>query len=627
MFISPELSEKYWMKMPGDLGNQIKQAFDIEYPGVTIALTPRILFTYQYLEQKCKDAAFQRSLKNLSFCSQIPIPEYYRDHERKRYDMRKSTTYKGKPHPSHARIEKRKHLLRNKKCKCYLCGEEGHFARECPSERRNTCLEDHDIVLVQEGEDLSDAIFSISENEDQDESLEHRVQTLRINMLGEIDGGYRPQIKLPPEQMTCSHEWQYNHQKNVPVEPTQHTTEQPSSFHKLILQQSEYIVWCDAEITHLRKENQYLCDQLLLQHLSSDLEELTLQDQQRQHKGKNISQSEADCFILQAETAHAATGGGGKIIRNRLYNLTAQIEIPGVKAFSVREYLDTGATTCCIDENSVPKEALEDNTFIVQFTGVNSQQNTNKKLKPGQMTIGENQFRIPYTYAFPMFLGGEIHMIIGYNFIRAMQGGLRIEGDTITFNKNVTTINTQQQAIISSLSEEIDDLEYIQTQEAVLYTAGPTPPNFKIKFQQIIKKLKEAGYIGENPLKHWSKNKVTCKITLKNPDFIIEDRPLKHVTPQMKDSFEQTSKGANRVLMNLEYIQQIQGLKWTTMFEKQETDLTTKSGLRSWLGILNYARNFIPNLGKLLAPLYRKTRPTGEKKFNQQDRRVGTKMK
>ncbi|KAF3772021.1 hypothetical protein EJ110_NYTH58968, partial [Nymphaea thermarum] len=94
-------------------------------------------------------------------------------------------------------------------------------------------------------------------------------------------------------------------------------------------------------------------------------------------------------------------------------------------------------------------------------------------------------------------------------------------------------------AIISSLSEEIDDLEYIQTQEAVLYTAGPTPPNFKIKFQQIIKKLKEAGYIGGNPLKHWSKNKVTCKITLKNPDFIIEDRPLKHVTPQMKDSFEQ----------------------------------------------------------------------------------------
>ena len=36
----------------------------------------------------------------------------------------------------------------------------------------------------------------------------------------------------------------------------------------------------------------------------------------------------------------------------------------------------------------------------------------------------------------------------------------------------------------------------------------------------------------------------------------------------------------------------------------QEEDLTTKKGLRSWLEILNYARNYIPNLGRLLGPLY-----------------------
>ncbi|KAF3785197.1 hypothetical protein EJ110_NYTH18675 [Nymphaea thermarum] len=243
-----------------------------------------------------------------------------------------------------------------------------------------------------------------------DESLEHQVQTLSINMLGEQDGGYRPQIKLPSQQMTCSHQWQYNSQvenptcvcckketitrariscpqclvvacnlcgpyyfqKAVPVEPAPYTTEQPSSFHKLILQQSEYIVWCDAEITRLKKEIQYLWDQLLLNHLilSNDLEELTLADKCKEQKGKDILHTKTNCFIIQAETAHAAAGGGGTIIRNRLYNLAAQIEIPGVKTFSVRAILDTGATTCCIDENSVPKEALEDNTFTVQFTGV-----------------------------------------------------------------------------------------------------------------------------------------------------------------------------------------------------------------------------------------------------------------
>ncbi|KAF3781245.1 Polyprotein P3 [Nymphaea thermarum] len=159
-------------------------------------------------------------------------------------------------------------------------------------------------------------------------------------------------------------------------------------------------------------------------------------------------------------------------------------------------------------------------TILDQFTGVNSKQSANKKLRYGKMTIGENQFRIPYTYAFPMHLGGEIQMIIGCNFIRAMQKRHR------------------HQPIISSFTEEIDDLEYIQLQEAVLYTAGPTPQHFKNKFQPIMEKLKDVGYIGEDPLKHWSKNKVVCKITLKNPDFIIEDRPLKHVTPQMKESFE-----------------------------------------------------------------------------------------
>ncbi|KAF3781246.1 hypothetical protein EJ110_NYTH30613 [Nymphaea thermarum] len=49
--------------------------------------------------------------------------------------------------------------------------------------------------------------------------------------------------------------------------------------------------------------------------------------------------------------------------------------------------LDTGATTCCIDENSVPKEALEDNTFTVQFTGVNSKQSANKHIGTSDETL------------------------------------------------------------------------------------------------------------------------------------------------------------------------------------------------------------------------------------------------
>ncbi|KAG6506282.1 hypothetical protein ZIOFF_031605 [Zingiber officinale] len=50
-----------------------------------------------------------------------------------------------------------------------------------------------------------------------------------------------------------------------------------------------------------------------------------------------------------------------------------------------------------------------------------------------------------------------------------------------------------------------------------------------------------------------------------------------------------------------------------------EETLTTLKGLRSFLGILNYARSHIPNLSKLLGPLYSKTSPHGDKRFKTSD--------
>ncbi|TYH61399.1 hypothetical protein ES332_D07G049100v1 [Gossypium tomentosum] len=42
-------------------------------------------------------------------------------------------------------------------------------------------------------------------------------------------------------------------------------------------------------------------------------------------------------------------------------------------------------------------------------------------------------------------------------------------------------------------------------------------------------------------------------------------------------------------------------------------------GLRSFLGLLNYARAYIPNMGRLLSPLYAKISPKGEKQLNSED--------
>ncbi|GJZ35615.1 hypothetical protein Tco_0581432 [Tanacetum coccineum] len=58
-----------------------------------------------------------------------------------------------------------------------------------------------------------------------------------------------------------------------------------------------------------------------------------------------------------------------------------------------------------------------------------------------------------------------------------------------------------------------------------------------------------------------------------------------------------------------------------------EKDLKTKKGLRSFLGILNYARNHIPKLGILLRPLYEKTNAHGDKRLKPSDYELVRKIK
>jgi len=49
--------------------------------------------------------------------------------------------------------------------------------------------------------------------------------------------------------------------------------------------------------------------------------------------------------------------------------------------------------------------------------------------------------------------------------------------------------------------------------------------------------------------------------------------------------------------------------------------------LRAFLGLLNYARNFINDLGKYTVPLYNKTSLTGQRKFNTEDIKLVQKIK
>ncbi|GKG20345.1 ORFIII-like polyprotein, partial [Tanacetum coccineum] len=67
------------------------------------------------------------------------------------------------------------------------------------------------------------------------------------------------------------------------------------------------------------------------------------------------------------------------------------------------------------------------------------------------------------------------------------------------------------------------------------------------------------------------------------------------------------------------------------VFSKNEKDhakhLKTKKGLRSFLGILNYARNHIPKFGILIRPLYEKTNAYGDKRMKPSDYELVRKIK
>ena len=608
MYISTELSSKFFRKMPPIIGKELEQAFQQKFPGNNMGVIPRIHFSYQYLADMCKKAAFQRSLKDLTICNRIPIPgEYYNN--RKKYGLRKAKTYKGKPHDSHVQVFKRKHADRVRKCKCFICGEEGHFARDCKRNRGNIARaaildnldlpDDIDVVSVDLNEPDSDAICSLSEGEVGTEVyVRTAVEELPWEtsmMLTIEDYGWRNKVNLSAEQETCTHELEEEVQTQgscsfckIPtnkdyrigcnkcgllacplcapfylgkpinlkkrIQPKPYTNKD-----NLIKELMNYIEYLENENERLRKLLSDETQEKLGDELAQDLEKLTIHDKGKKKLIEETDEEEADEEITvnanvvfldysaykveetKAESSHHRY----RKIDNKLYNMVVTMDIPGIKQFDIRAILDTGASTCCVCQTAVPEDAIESSDTTVQITGVNSKQIVNKKLKGGQIIIGENRFRIPYTYCFPMGMKEGIQMLIGCNFIHAMKGGLRIEGKTITFYKNVTEIQTSTEtiAVPAAIEElDLDEYEYIFLQDALSYQPLEINHKFEQQFNPLLTRLKEQGYIGSNPLQYWSKNRVVCKLDIINPDITIEDKPLKHVTPAMKEQFERHVK-------------------------------------------------------------------------------------
>ncbi|KAD5508025.1 hypothetical protein E3N88_15728 [Mikania micrantha] len=210
-----------------------------------------------------------------------------------------------------------------------------------------------------------------------------------------------------------------------------------------------------------------------------------------------------------------------KKITKQLYNVEVEFNIPGIRLFKVKAIIDTGATSCCVNTTAVPKEALEDINRVIYFNGLNSRQPSRQRIKYGNFRIEGNKFRIPLIYALEMRTGDRIDMLIGTNFTRSMNGGIRIEGDEVTLYKKVTRIRTNPTIEISAAAiKELDmDEELYQELQEMVFFSKEEAAKLKERLKPLLERLKNQGYVGEEPLKHWKKNGEICKLEIINPDI------------------------------------------------------------------------------------------------------------
>ncbi|GJV70066.1 Orf y [Tanacetum coccineum] len=109
----------------------------------------------------------------------------------------------------------------------------------------------------------------------------------------------------------------------------------------------------------------------------------------------------------------------------------------------------------------------------------------------------------------------------------------------------------------------------------------------------------------EDHAKHLNKMLQICK----DKGLILSPTKMKIAVPRI--DFLGVVIGEGRIHLQPHIIKKI--------VEFDEESMRTKKGLRSFLGILNYARQHIPKLGILLRPLYEKTNAHGDKRLKPSD--------
>nr|GEW80664.1 pre-mRNA-splicing factor ATP-dependent RNA helicase DEAH7 [Tanacetum cinerariifolium] len=107
-------------------------------------------------------------------------------------------------------------------------------------------------------------------------------------------------------------------------------------------------------------------------------EELIAEPQIRNHVAGVVLETEV---IKNAAEDQGETKPKVRKVVNQLYNVTVEFDIPNCPFFKIKAIIDTGASSCFINKEVVPEEALELLMYSINVNGLNSQQPAKHKIR------------------------------------------------------------------------------------------------------------------------------------------------------------------------------------------------------------------------------------------------------